>query len=119
MGEAYDPRLRLVAREIARLLGLELQEGVYVAWLGPQFETPAEIRFARAIGGDLAGMSTVPEVIAARHMGVRCLGVSVVTNMAAGVVPGMIDHSSVLTVGADSQSTLTMLLRALLPALAR
>ena len=73
----------------------------------------------RAIGGDLAGMSTVPEVIAARHMGVRCLGVSVVTNMAAGVVPGMIDHTSVLSVGADSQSTLTMLLRALLPALAR
>lgn len=119
MGDAYDPELRMVAREIARLLGLELPEGVYVAWLGPQFETPAEIRFMRAIGGDLAGMSTVPEVIAARHMGIRCLGVSVVTNMAAGVVPGMIDHSSVLAVGADSQSTLTMLLRALLPTLAR
>lgn len=119
MGDAYDPELRMVAREIARLLGLELPEGVYVAWLGPQFETPAEIRFMRAIGGDLAGMSTVPEVIAARHMGIRCLGVSVVTNMAAGVVPGMIDHSTVLAVGADSQSTLTMLLRALLPALAR
>jgi purine-nucleoside phosphorylase len=119
MGHAYDPELRMVAREIARLLGLELPEGVYVAWLGPQFETPAEIRFMGAIGGDLAGMSTVPEVIAARHMGIRCLGVSVVTNMAAGVVPGMIDHSAVLAVGADSQSTLTMLLRALLPALAR
>jgi purine-nucleoside phosphorylase len=119
MGDAYDPELRMVAREIARLLGLELPEGVYVAWLGPQFETPAEIRFMRAIGGDLAGMSTVPEVIAARHMGIRCLGISVVTNMAAGVVPGRIDHTSVLAVGADSQSTLTMLLRALLPALAR
>ena len=58
---------------------------MYTAWLGPQFETPAEIRFFRAIGGDLAGMSTVPEVIAARHMGVRCLGISVVTNMAAGI----------------------------------
>jgi purine-nucleoside phosphorylase len=119
MGDAYDPELRMLAREIARLLGLELPEGVYVAWLGPQFETPAEIRFMRAIGGDLAGMSTVPEVIAARHMGIRCLGISVVTNMAAGVVPGMIDHGAVLAVGADSQSTLTKLLRALLPALAR
>jgi purine-nucleoside phosphorylase len=116
--DAYDPELRRLAHEIAELLGLELPEGVYVAWLGPQFETPAEIRFMRAVGGDLAGMSTVPEVIAARHMGIRCLGISVVTNMAAGVVSAKVDHEGVLAVGAEAQSTLTTLLRALLPALA-
>jgi purine-nucleoside phosphorylase len=118
LSDAYDPELRRLAHEIAELLGLELPEGVYVAWLGPQFETPAEIRFMRAIGGDLAGMSTVPEVIAARHMGIRCLGISVVTNMAAGVLSGKVDHEAVLAVGAETQSTLTVLLRALMPALA-
>jgi purine-nucleoside phosphorylase len=118
MGDAYDPELRARAREAASMLGIELGEGVYGAWLGPQFETPAEIRFMRAIGCDLAGMSTVPEVIAARHMGVRCLGISVVTNMAAGVVEGRLDHEAVLAVGAEAQPRLTALLRALLPALA-
>ena len=88
MSDAYDPELRRIARDAADRLGLEIGEGVYAAWLGPQFETPAEIRFMRAVGGDLAGMSTVPEVIAARHLGIRCLGISVVTNMAAGVVAG-------------------------------
>ena len=92
MSDAYDPELRRLARDAAGRLGIELGEGVYAAWLGPQFETPAEIRFMRAVGGDLAGMSTVPEVIAARHMGIRCLGISVVTNMAAGVLPEKIDH---------------------------
>jgi purine-nucleoside phosphorylase len=91
---------------------------VYGAWLGPQFETPAEIRFMRAVGCDLAGMSTVPEVIAARHQGLRCLGISVVTNMAAGVVEGRLDHEAVLSVGAEAQPRLTALLRWLLPALA-
>lgn len=118
MSDAYDPELRARAREAAGRLGIELGEGVYAAWLGPQFETPAEIRFMRAIGGDLAGMSTVPEVIAARHMGVRCLGISVVTNMAAGVVEGRLDHEAVLELGAEAQPRLTALLRALLPALA-
>lgn len=118
LSDAYDPELRRLAHEIAELLGLDLPEGVYVAWLGPQFETPAEIRLMRAVGGDLAGMSTVPEVIAARHMGIRCLGISVVTNMAAGVFPGKVDHEAVLAVGAEAQSTLTVLLRALMPALA-
>ncbi len=81
--------------------GIELREGVYAAWLGPQFETPAEIRFMRAVGGDLAGMSTVQEVIAARHLGIRVLGIAVVTNMAAGVLPEKIDHEVVLEVGAS------------------
>ena len=118
MSDAYDLELRRIAREAAVRLDLEVGEGVYAAWLGPQFETPAEIRFMRAIGGDLAGMSTVPEVIAARHLGIRCLGISVVTNMAAGVVEGKLGHEAVLAVGAEAQPRLTALLREVLPALA-
>ena len=118
MSDAYDTELRQAALEAAGRLGLDVGEGVYCAWLGPQFETPAEIRFFRAIGGDLAGMSTVPEVIAARHLGIRCLGVSVVTNMAAGITEGKLGHEEVLTVGAEAQPRLTALLREFLPALA-
>jgi purine-nucleoside phosphorylase len=118
MSDAYDPELRARAREAAAALGIELGEGVYAAWLGPQFETPAEIRFICAVGGDLAGMSTVQEVIAARHMGIRCLGISVVTNMAAGVLPEKIDHEAVLEVGARAAGSLTALLRELVPTLA-
>ena len=117
MSDAYDAALRAQAREAAARLGIELGEGVYAAWLGPQFETPAEIRFMRAVGGDLAGMSTVQEVIAARHMGVRVLGISVVTNMAAGVTSGTIDHEAVLEVGAAAAGSLTALLRELVPTL--
>jgi purine-nucleoside phosphorylase len=117
MSDAYDAELRAQAREAAERLGIEVGEGVYAAWLGPQFETPAEIRFLRAIGGDLAGMSTVQEVIAARHMGIRVLGISVVTNMAAGVLPEKIDHEAVLEVGAAAAGSLTALLRELVPTL--
>lgn len=117
LSDAYDPELRAQARQAATELGIELGEGVYAAWLGPQFETPAEIRFMRAFGGDLVGMSTVQEVIAARHMGIRCLGISVVTNMAAGVLPEKIDHEAVLEVGARAAGSLTSLLRALVPTL--
>ena len=117
MSDAYDPELRARAHEAAARLGLELGEGVYAAWLGPQFETPAEIRFMRAVGGDLAGMSTVQEVIAARHMGIRVLGISVVTNMAAGVLPERIDHEIVLEVGARAAASVTALLRELVPTL--
>ena len=117
MSDAYDPALRASAREAAARLGIELKEGVYAAWLGPQFETPAEIRFMRAVGGDLAGMSTVQEVIAARHMGVRVLGISVVTNPAAGVSSQKIDHEAVLEVGARAAGSLTALLRELVPTL--
>ncbi len=118
MSAAYDPGLRAAAHAAATRLGFELPEGVYAAWLGPAFETPAEIRMTRAIGGDLVGMSTVPEVLAARHMGLRCLAISCVTNMAAGVLPEPIDHEQVLAVGASAQGRLTALLRELLPALA-
>jgi purine-nucleoside phosphorylase len=117
MSDAYDPELRRHARAAAARLGIDVGEGVYAAWLGPQFETPAEIRFMRAVGGDLAGMSTVQEVITARHMGIRVLGISVVTNMAAGVLPEKIDHEVVLEVGAAASGSLTALLRELVPTL--
>jgi purine-nucleoside phosphorylase len=118
MSDAYDPELRAAAREVAGRLGIEVAEGVYGCWLGPQFETPAEIRFMRAVGCDLAGMSTVPEVIAARHMGLRCLGISVVTNMAAGIGQEKLGHEEVLEVGAQVQPRLTALLRELVPIVA-
>ncbi len=117
MSDAYDGGLRAQTREAAARVGIELAEGVYAAWLGPQFETPAEIRFMRAVGGDLAGMSTVQEVIAARHMGIRVLGISVVTNMAAGVTSAKIDHEEVLEVAAAAAGSLTALLRELVPTL--
>ncbi len=117
MSDAYDPEYRALAREAAGKLGLELGEGVYAAWLGPAFETPAEIRMIRALGGDLVGMSTVPEVLAARHMGIRCLALSCVTNAAAGVSPEPIDHEQVLEVGARAAGDLVALLREVIPRL--
>ena len=117
LSDAYDPALRDAARSAARRLGLELPEGVYAAWLGPAFETPAEIRMIRTLGGDVVGMSLVPEVLAARHMGIRCLALSLVTNRAAGLQDEAIDHEAVLAVGAQAQQTLTALLRELVPTL--
>jgi purine-nucleoside phosphorylase len=117
MSAAYDPALRALAHTAAARLGQPLSEGVYAAWLGPAFETPAEIRMIRGLGADLVGMSTVPEVLAARHMGLRCLAVSCVTNMAAGILPEPIDAEHVLVVGAQAQDRLTALLAEILPAL--
>ena len=117
LSDAYDPWLRARAHDAAVRIGLELHEGVYAAFLGPAFETPAEIRFARAIGADLVGMSTVPEILAARHLGIRCLAFSCVTNMAAGLSPGPIDHEEVLEVGERVRGTFTALMRELLPTL--
>jgi purine-nucleoside phosphorylase len=117
MSDAYDAELRAAAREAAGRLGLELGEGVYAAWLGPAFETPAEIRMLRTLGADLVGMSTVPEVLAARHMGIRCLAISCVTNLAAGMSPEPIDHERVLEVGAQAAGSLVALLRELVPTL--
>ena len=97
--------------------GIELGEGVYAAMLGPSYETPAEIRFLRTIGADLVGMSTVPEVIVANHMGIRCVAISCVTNMAAGILPQKINHQEVLETGARVRDTLVRLLKALLPRL--
>jgi purine-nucleoside phosphorylase len=117
MTDAYDPTYRALAREAAERLGIPLGEGVYAAWLGPAFETPAEIRMLRTLGADLVGMSTVPEVLAARHMGIRCLALSCVTNAAAGVLPEPIDHERVLEVGARAAGDLVALVREVLPAL--
>jgi purine-nucleoside phosphorylase len=117
MSDAYDPEYRAFAHAAAERLGLALGEGVYSAWLGPAFETPAEIRMMRALGADLVGMSTVPEVLAARHMGIRCLAVSCVTNAAAGVLPEPIDHERVLEVGARASGDLIALLREVVPEL--
>jgi purine-nucleoside phosphorylase len=111
MTNAYDPALRAVAREAASRLGYELEESVYAAWLGPAFETPAEIRMLRVLGAGLVGMSTVPEVLAARHLGIRCLALSCVTNMAAGILPEPLDAEHVLRVGAAASGRLTDLLR--------
>jgi len=117
MTDAYDRAYRALAREAAERLGIRLGEGVYAAWLGPAFETPAEIRMLRTLGADLVGMSTVPEVLAARHMGIRCLALSCVTNAAAGVLPEPIHHERVLEVGARAAGDLVALLREVLPAL--
>lgn len=117
MSEAYPARYREIARQAARELGIELSEGVYAALLGPSYETPAEIRYLRAIGADMVGMSTAPEVIAANHMGVGVLGISCVTNMAAGILPQKIRHEEVLETGAMVRDTLVKLLKAVLPRL--
>jgi len=117
MTNAYDAELRALAHDCAARVGQSLSEGVYAAWLGPAFETPAEIRMIRTLGGDLVGMSTAPEVLAARHMGLRCLAISCVTNMAAGILPEPIDPEHVLVVGAQAQDRLTALLAEILPRL--
>jgi len=117
MSEAYTSAYRDMAKQAGRELGIPLSEGVYAALLGPSYETPAEIRYLRAIGADMVGMSTVPEVIAANHMGVGCLGISCVTNMAAGILPRKISHEEVLETGAMVRGTLVKLLKALLPRL--
>lgn len=117
MTDAYSQRYRMIAREVAASLGLHLKEGVYAAVLGPSYETPAEIRYLRAIGADLVGMSTAAECIAANHMGIRVLGLSCVTNLAAGLRTGKVSHEEVLETGARIQSTLTRFLKALVPRL--
>ena len=96
MTEVYAARLRTIADEAGRFGGTTLPHGVYAALLGPSYETPAEIRYLRTIGADAVGMSTVPEAIAARHMGMEVLGISCITNMAAGVLPQPLDHREVM-----------------------
>jgi purine-nucleoside phosphorylase len=96
MSEVYSRRLRQVADEAARARGIATTHGVYVAVHGPSYETPAEIRYFRTIGADAVGMSTVPEAVAARHMGMEVLGISCITNMAAGVLPQPLVHDEVL-----------------------
>jgi purine-nucleoside phosphorylase len=115
LSDAYDPRLRRLARERARELGIELAEGVYAGVAGPSYETPAEVRMLRTLGADLVGMSTVLEVIAARHMGLACLAVSLIANRAGGGGEnGPVTHRDVLAAGEAARGDLTRLLRAIL-----
>jgi len=115
MTQAYWHSYREIALAEAKRLGIEVQEGVYAALSGPSYETPAEIRYLRAIGADLVGMSTVPEVIIARHMGIRVLGISCVTNMAAGILDQPIDHAEVMETGERVKAQFVALLRAIIP----
>lgn len=111
MSEAYSKKLREIARDAGNEMGLDLPEGVYAAVPGPSYETPAEIRYMRTIGADLVGMSTIPETIAANHMGMQVLGISCVTNAAAGVLDQKLNHAEVLEVGERMKGTLIELLR--------
>jgi purine-nucleoside phosphorylase len=96
MTEVYSSRLRKIADQAGRAIHLLLPHGIYAALLGPSYETPAEIRYLRTIGADAVGMSTVPEALVARHMGLDVLGISCITNMAAGVLPQPLDHAEVM-----------------------
>jgi len=118
MTEAYSRSYRQMAQAAAKKLGFELAEGVYAGLLGPSYETPAEIRYLRAIGADLVGMSTVPEVIVARQMGIKVLAISCVTNMAAGVLDQQLNHEEVLATGKRVAGQFTSLLRQVIPAIA-
>jgi purine-nucleoside phosphorylase len=115
MTHAYAREYRAIAREEAAKLGIPQHEGIYAGLLGPSYETPAEIEYLRRIGADLVGMSTVAEVIAARHMGIKVLAISCVTNMAAGILDQPLSHSEVMETGERVKTTFEALLRAVLP----
>ena len=116
MTQAYWKPYREIALGEAKRLGIDVHEGVYAALSGPSFETPAEIRYLKTIGADLVGMSTVPEVIVARHMGIRVLGISCVTNMAAGILDQPLNHAEVIETGERVKGQFVALLRAVIPA---
>jgi purine-nucleoside phosphorylase len=118
MTHAYCKEFREIAREEAASLKIQLHDGIYAALPGPSYETPAEIEYLRRIGADLVGMSTVAEVIAARHMGLSVLAISCVTNMAAGILDQPLSHAEVMETGERVKSTFEALLRAVLPRVA-
>jgi purine-nucleoside phosphorylase len=118
MSYTYAKRYREIALEEAKKLSIPPREGIYAALLGPSYETPAEIRYLRTIGADLVGMSTVPEAIAARHMGMNVLAISCVTNMAAGVLDQPLNHEEVLETGRRVMGQFIGLIRAVLPRIA-
>lgn len=117
MTEAYDAAMRIIALEVAREKGIGLREGIYAGLPGPSYETPAEIRMCRALGADAVGMSTIPEVIVANHMGMRVLGISCITNMAAGIIPGKLAHEEVMQTAEKAGASLLSLLRGIVPRL--
>lgn len=117
MGDAYSAALRTQARAAAQAAGITLHEGVYAWFLGPQFETPAEIRMARLLGAQAVGMSTVPETILARHAGLQVLAVSLLTNLAAGLDAQTLGHAQTLATAKAGEAQALRLLQAVLPAL--
>jgi purine-nucleoside phosphorylase len=117
MTEPYDAELRSLAAEVARETGIGLAEGVYAAVLGPSYETPAEIRMLERLGADAVGMSTVPEVITARALGLRVLGIALITNAAAGIGEGVLDHDEVVAAGAAAAEDFQRLVRGVLAGL--
>jgi purine-nucleoside phosphorylase len=119
MTHTYSRQYREIAREEAARLGIMLHEGIYAALLGPSYETPAEIEHLRRIGADLVGMSTVAEVIAARHMALNVLAISCVTNMAAGILDQPLSHAEVMETGERVRSVFESLLNAVLPRVAQ
>jgi len=118
MTSAYDRRFREMAVGEGNRMSIGMFEGVYAGLLGPSYETPAEIRYLRAIGADLVGMSTVPEVIAARHSGIRVLGISCVTNAAAGILDQPLNHLEVLETAERVKGQFIGLLKAVIPRIA-
>jgi purine-nucleoside phosphorylase len=118
MTEAYSKALRALAKEAAAVEGFTLEEGVYLAVSGPSFETPAEIRAFRSLGATLVGMSTVPETIVARHMGIEVLGLSCVTNLAAGLGASQLSHEEVFEAGRKVEHQLVRLFERLIPQIA-
>jgi purine-nucleoside phosphorylase len=114
MSDPYDCELRNTAREVARERKIALDEGVYAGLLGPSFETPAEIRMLERLGADAVGMSTVTEVIAARARGLRCLGISTITNLASGISPTKLSHGEVMETGEHVQSPLGALVEGII-----
>jgi purine-nucleoside phosphorylase len=117
MSRAYDPGLRELAKEVAAQTQITLHEGVYAWWLGPQFETPAEIRMLRSFGASAVGMSTVPETILARHAGLKVLAISMLTNMAAGMDAQTLSHAHTLATAKSGSANAVKLMQALLAAL--
>jgi len=118
MSEPYDDGFRRTAARVALELGVPVQEGVYAAVLGPSYETPAEIRMLRTLGADAVGMSTVPEVLVARAIGLRVLGISLISNLAAGMSPTPLSHAEVMEAGDRVRVRFSQLVRELLPHLA-
>lgn len=112
---AYSPELQDVVLQEARAMGLQMWRGVYASLSGPSYETPAEIHMVRALGADAVGMSTVPEVIVARHMDMQVVGISCITNLAAGVSDRPVDHSQVMATGESVRVSFTELLRRVIP----
>jgi purine-nucleoside phosphorylase len=115
MTAAYTPAYVEAAHEVAREIGVVLVEGVYMGLRGPSYETPAEIRMMRKLGADAVGMSTVPEVIVARHCGMKVLAISCITNVAAGLISAEINHSEVMEVGARAGKQLAELIVRVIP----